>query len=161
MFKSIFKKFKKENYIVNFCVREGNSYSIMKRVRIEPTTKKIKYDKDNTFIIDIENHAYRDRNKKYYCIDLNSKQINLKQKEFENEEESSNINGQVQLEKLEEEDFLSSRVYNMVFEDTIIEQLATATTKPIKHKYDYTALLIGLVIGALIGFIVKIFIPFP
>lgn len=141
--KEFFKNWKsnKQHYYVVYCLREANSYEFMEFIPIKPNQKTIKYDEDNTFTIDIQNHTYRFGNNKYYCIDINSRQIHF--------------------EQLEENEFVSSKVNTMALEDAIIEQLARATTQPIQKKYDYIALLIGLVIGSLIGFIIKIFIPFP
>lgn len=132
-------KIKNDKYVVRYCVRESNSYNIVKNVLITPTTKEIKYDKDNTFIVDIENPTYRDGNTRYYCIDLNSKQIHF--------------------EQLDTKEFVSSRINSLILVDKTIEQLAKATTTPIKSNYDYKALIIGIIIGALLGFIIKIFVP--
>lgn len=132
---------KNQRYVVVFCVKEGNSYNFFKFVSIKPNAKTIKYDKEHQYVIDIENHTYRKGNTRYYCIDINAKQIN-----FEN---------------LEEEDSVSSRINAMIMSENIIEQLAKATTKPIEHKFDYLALFIGLIMGVLGGIIAGIFIPFP
>lgn len=131
----------KEKYIVLFAVREGNSYNFIKSMYIQANTKRIKYDKENTYIIDIENHTYRKGNVRYYCIDVNAQQIYF--------------------EQLKDSKFITSRITKRIFSDEIIMQLAKATTTPIKQTYDYKSLIIGAIIGALIGFIVKIFVPLP
>jgi len=145
----------KAKYLVAFCVKEGNTYRFEKIVHVKPNTKLIKYDKDNVFVVDIENPTYRVKNNQYFCIDINAKQVHMKQTK-ENQEIK---NGNVSIEQLQQHEFISSRITKMIFLDNIIEQLAKSVTKPIKQTYDYRALIFGLIIGALIGFIVKIFIP--
>ncbi len=133
-------KFKKHNrYIVVFCVKEANSYSFMEFRNIAPNTTTIKYDKDNLFVIDIENPTYRSRETRYFCIDINGKQLYFKD--------------------LKSEDIISSKVNKMIMSDQIIYQLAKATTTPINQPYDWKTAIIFTIIGSLIGFIVKIFVP--
>lgn len=135
-----FLNLKKQNkYIVRYCVKEGNTYNFIKNVGIKANTKKIKYDKDNEFTVDIENPTYKINNKSYFCIDVNSKQIYF--------------------EQLKESDFISSRINKMIMSDEIILQLAKASTQPINQPFSWTNLIIGLIIGSLIGFIIKIFVP--
>lgn len=137
----------KNKYVVIFAVKEGNSYNFMKSKIIKPTIKTIKYDKENEFIIDIENHTYRKGNIRFYCIDINSKQIY-----FEDKEKKEIIkDGKIKLEQLKESEFISSRITKRIMSDEIILQLAKATTTPIKQTYDWKALIIGLIIGALGG----------
>jgi len=131
----------RDKYVVVFCVREGNSFNCIKSVYIKPNQNRIKYDKENEFLIDIENHSYRRANVRFYYIDINAQQIYF--------------------EQLKDSDFITSRITKRIITDQIIEQLATATTTPIKQTYDYKALLIGAIIGALVGFIIKIFVPLP
>lgn len=128
-----------EKYVVIFCVREGNSYNFFKSKTIKPTIKKIKYDSGNEFIIDIENHTYRTGNTRFYCIDINAKQIYF--------------------EQLKESEYITSRITKRIMTDEVIMQLAKATTTPIKQTYDYKAIIIGLIIGGLIGVIIGFFIP--
>lgn len=126
-------------YLVNFCVKESNSYNFFKTVRIKPNTKKIKYDKEHVFLIDIENPTYREGSIRYYCIDVNA--------------------GQIHFKHLDEKEFMSSRINYTIFEEEIIMQLGKATTQPIESKYDWKSLIFGLVIGILGGLFGGIFIP--
>ena len=134
-----FLNIKKDKYVVIYCVREGKSYNFFKSRFIKPEIKKIKYDKDNEFIIDIENHTYRQGNTRFYVIDINSKQIYF--------------------EQLKNADYITSRITKKIMTDEVIMQLAKATTTPIKQTYDYKAIIIGLIIGGLIGAFIGLFIP--
>lgn len=145
----------KSKYLVAFCIKEGNTYRFEKIVSVKPNTKLVKYDKDNVFVLDIENPTYRKGNNQYFCIDINSKQVHMETTKGSQEIKDGNVS----IEELQQHDFISSRITKMIFLDNIIEQLAKSVTKPIKQTYDYKALIIGLVIGGLIGFIVKIFVP--
>jgi len=131
--------FNKDRYVVAFCIKDGCSYNFQKVIAIKPINQTVKYDKDHEFIIDIEKHSYRKNNTRYYCIDINTEQIFF--------------------EQLDSSDVMSSRITKLIMTEQIILQLAKATTTPIKQTYDWKTLIIGLVIGALIGFIIKIFIP--
>jgi len=133
-FRSKFNK-----YIVIFCVREGNYYDFLREVHIQPNQKSIKYDKENEFDIDIDNPTFRKRNILYYCIDINSQQIDFKH---------------IQLEQLEESEYVSPKVNKMIRSDNIILQLAKATTTPIKQTYDYRALIFGIIMGCLGGIVI-------
>lgn len=148
----------KIKHVAVFGIKNGNTYDFFKNIGMKSNTKLIKYDKDNVFIIDIENPTYRRGNIKYYCIDINSQQIAFITKE-KNKEKIEVKDGNISVEDIRDAKVVSSRITKAIFLDEIILQLAKATTKPPKQTYDYKALLIGLVIGGLVGFIVKIFIP--
>jgi len=153
----------KSRYLVVFCIKEGLTYKFEKIVHIKPNTKLIKYGKEDLFIVDIENPTYRRRNTQYYCIDINSKQVHMKNENNEEILDGNNekvLDGNIKLEELQQSKYVSSRITKAIFMDKVIEQLAHAATKPVKQTYDYKALVIGLIIGGLICFIVGILLPF-
>lgn len=127
-------------YIVIFCVKEANSYNFIKAISIKPDVKTVKHGKDKEYKIDIENHTYRKGNTLYYCVDINSQQIFF--------------------EQLKETEHTSPRMNKMIMSEAIIEQLARASSISLKHKYDYGALAIGLIIGGLLCLIVGFAIGF-
>ncbi|MFX0069872.1 MAG: hypothetical protein ACFFAO_02170 [Candidatus Hermodarchaeota archaeon] len=141
-------------HVVVFGIKEGNTYAFFKNIGIRPNTKLVKYDSDNVFVVDIENPTYKRGNIKYYCIDINSKQIS-----FESKEDGKVYDGKIKIEDIKESKVVSSKITKAIFLDEIILQLARATTKEPKQTYDYRALTIGAIIGGLIGFIVAIFLP--
>lgn len=136
------KLFKKEaKYVVVFCVIEANTFNFISSKAIKPDTTKIQYGDKKVFIVDLENPTYRKGKTRFFCMDINAEQIHFK--------------------RTKENESVSPRVHSMILEDSIIEQLARATTIAPKVKFDIIALIIGLSIGALIGFIIKIFVPLP
>lgn len=130
----------KGKYIVIFCVKEGSSYNFIQSKLIKPNTTKILYDKEHEFLIDIENHTYRKGNVRYYCIDVNSKQIFFEQ-----------LNGK---------NYMTSRLIKKIMVDETIMQLAKATTTPIKQTYDWKTFIIGLIVGGAVCLLIGLFIPF-
>lgn len=140
---NIIKLFKKMNkYKVVFCVKEANSYNIDSSIWIKANTKTVKYGNKNEYIIDLENPTFINGNVRNFWIDINNSK-------------------QIHFEELKEIQSVSSRINYMILTDTIIEQLARATTMPPKIKFDFVALIIGVIVGVLVGFIIKIFIPLP
>lgn len=129
----------KNRYIVVFCVREGNTYNFFRFKSIKANTKEIKFDKENHFKVDVENPTYRKADTRYFCMDINGKQLHF--------------------QDLKDFDFVSSRINKIIMSDQIILQLAKATTTPIQQTYDWKTAIIFLIIGCLIGFIIKIFVP--
>lgn len=136
-----FKMFKsKKRYVVRFAVKEGSTYNFISAIPIKPDIEKIKFGtkKEREYAIDIENPTYRIRETLYYCIDINANQMKF--------------------EEINEEDAISPKMTRMILSDSLIYQLAKASISSIKQKYDYTALIIGLIIGALAGALIMFII---
>lgn len=123
----------KRKYVVRFAVKEGSTYNFISAIPIKPDLERIKFGskKVREYNIDIENPTYRIRETLYYCIDINAEQMKF--------------------EEINEEDVISPKMNKMILSDSVIYQLAKASISSIKQKYDYTALIIGLIIGALAG----------
>lgn len=138
--KKLFKK-NKQQYIVLFAIQDGNFYKVQEKRVIEPETTQINYDKNHTYTIDTSQYLFQDENKTYLLVDINAEQV-LFHKKIDNDK------------------IVSPKVNNMVLVDSVIEQLAKAS-KQEKQKFDLTALFLGLAIGGLLGFIIKIFIQLP
>jgi len=147
----------KEKFIVAFCIKQGITYRFEKMINIKANTRLVKYDDNNVFVIDIENPTYSIGNNQFFCIDINSRLIHM----IPSEEGKIEVkNGNVKLEELQKNQYISSRITKLIFLDSVIEQLSNSVMKPVKQTYDYKAIVIGLIIGGLIGIIIGLFIPF-
>jgi hypothetical protein len=158
------KIFEKEKHIIRFLHKEKEGFRILKDVRVKPTVKKVRYN-NLTYIVDLSNWTYRKGLNFYYCISIDTKQLELlEQIEINDKEKQKRITSSNSLKKKEKKEiddkqlFLyesetSPEIADDIMFNHIVRDILVATTKPdIKTIAFY--IIIGLLIGGLTGYII-------
>ena len=127
--------FNKKKYYAIFSVRQLGSHNVIGSKRISSTTKKVSY-KSRSFFVDIENPSYVKGNKVFYFFSISSQQ----QLCFFKSDDSS----------------INPEVIDLIMTQNIVKQLTSNLDN--EFKANMTMIIIGLVIGALSGYIVGQFL---
>lgn len=123
--------FNKKKYFAVFSIRQLESHNVIGTKRINPTTKKVSYKK-HSFLLDIEKPSYVKGNKVYYFFSISSQQ----QLTFYKSDDSS----------------INPEVIDLIMTQNIVKQLTSNLDN--EFKVNMTMIIIGLIIGALSGYIV-------
>ena len=122
-----------KKYIIVIVKKEQNTYSFMKKVRVQPSTKKVTF-KSQILNLDLTNSTFDKGLKKYYFYEFNSRKLLLfNQKVTKDSDDTQIIN-----------DFVTKNIFRQLISDL--------NDTGFKEKILF--MIIGATLGGLIGYLV-------
>lgn len=138
---------KQKKYYAVFCIKEQGIFDRIRKKRINPANKVVRFRK-NAYVIDFGFPTHRRGLKQYFFIDIEKGQSVAKHAKFKiGESQVLFVNNE------KEKPIMSPKLLDMIVSQKIVGQL-TSNLGDSAWRMNIMNIILGLIMGGLIGYIV-------